>query len=68
MQGALDFYGIRYTGSGVLGSALASDKFRTKRVWQQTGCRRRRSKRCCAATTTRRARPRSSRSWACRCS
>lgn len=37
IQGALDFYGIRYTGSGVLGSALGLDKFRTKLVWQQTG-------------------------------
>ena len=37
LQGALDFYGIRYTGSGVLGSALGMDKFRTKLVWQQTG-------------------------------
>jgi D-alanine-D-alanine ligase len=37
IQGALDFYGIRYTGSGVLGSALAMDKFRTKLVWQQLG-------------------------------
>jgi D-alanine-D-alanine ligase len=37
LQGALDFYGIRYTGSGVLGSALGMDKLRTKLVWQQTG-------------------------------
>lgn len=37
IQGALDFYGIRYTGTGVLGSALGLDKFRTKLVWQQTG-------------------------------
>jgi D-alanine-D-alanine ligase len=37
LQGALDFYGIKYTGSGVLGSALGLDKFRTKLVWQQTG-------------------------------
>ena len=37
IQGALDFYGIRYTGSGVLGSALGLDKFRTKLVWQQLG-------------------------------
>lgn len=37
IQGALDFYGIRYTGSGVLGSELGLDKFRTKLVWQQTG-------------------------------
>ncbi|MEX3611908.1 MAG: D-alanine--D-alanine ligase [Burkholderia sp.] len=37
IQGALDFYDIRYTGTGVLGSALGLDKFRTKLVWQQTG-------------------------------
>jgi len=37
IQGALDFYGIRYTGSGVLGSALGLDKFRTKLIWQQLG-------------------------------
>jgi D-alanine-D-alanine ligase len=37
IQGALDFYGIRYTGPGVLGSALGLDKFRTKLVWQQLG-------------------------------
>ena len=37
IQGALDFYGIKYTGSGVLGSALGLDKFRTKLVWQQLG-------------------------------
>lgn len=37
LQGALDFYGIAYTGSGVLGSALGLDKFRTKLIWQQLG-------------------------------
>ncbi|KMQ81003.1 D-alanine--D-alanine ligase [Candidatus Burkholderia pumila] len=37
LQGALDFYGIKYTGSGVLGSALGMDKLHTKLVWQQTG-------------------------------
>ncbi|WP_338861091.1 D-alanine--D-alanine ligase [Mycetohabitans rhizoxinica] len=37
IQGALDFYGIRYTGPGVLGSALGMDKFRTKLIWQQLG-------------------------------
>lgn len=37
IQGALDFYGMRYTGTGVLGSALGLDKFRTKLVWQQLG-------------------------------
>jgi len=37
IQGALDFYGIPYTGSGVLGSAIGMDKFRTKLIWQQLG-------------------------------
>lgn len=37
IQGALDFYGVRYTGSGVLGSALGLDKFRAKLIWQQLG-------------------------------
>lgn len=34
LQGALDLLGLPYTGSGVLGSALAMDKVRTKLVWQ----------------------------------
>ena len=34
VQGALELMGIPYTGSGVLASALAMDKFRTKLVWQ----------------------------------
>ncbi len=33
MQGALEVLGIPYTGSGVLGSALAMDKWRTKMIW-----------------------------------
>lgn len=37
LQGALDFLGVRYTGPGVLGSALGMDKFRSKLVWQQAG-------------------------------
>ena len=37
MQGALEFMGIPYTGSGVLASALAMDKWRTKLVWQAAG-------------------------------
>jgi D-alanine-D-alanine ligase len=37
IQGALDLMGIPYTGSGVLGSALAMDKIRTKWVWQAAG-------------------------------
>ena len=34
LQGALDALRIPYTGSGILGSALAMDKVRSKRVWQ----------------------------------
>ncbi len=37
MQGALQMLGIPYTGSGVLGSALAMDKRRTKLLWQGMG-------------------------------
>ena len=43
VQGALEMLGIPYTGSGVMGSALAMDKWRTKLVWIATGCRRRAS-------------------------
>ena len=32
MQGALEWLGVPYTGSGVLGSALTMDKLKTKRV------------------------------------
>jgi len=37
VQGALELLGIPYTGSGVLASALAMDKWRTKLVWQACG-------------------------------
>ncbi len=37
VQGALEVKGVRYTGSGVLGSALAMDKLRTKQVWAGAG-------------------------------
>jgi D-alanine-D-alanine ligase len=33
VQGILEWLGIPYTGSGVLASALAMDKLRTKRIW-----------------------------------
>ena len=33
VQGALELFGIPYTGSGVMASALAMDKVTTKRVW-----------------------------------
>lgn len=37
VQGALELMGIPYTGSGVLASALAMDKWRSKLVWQAGG-------------------------------
>src|SRR5258707_9245321 len=37
VQGALELVGIPYTGSGVLGSALAMDKWRTKLAWLGSG-------------------------------
>ncbi len=37
MQGMLDLAGVPYTGSGVLASALAMDKARTKRYLRATG-------------------------------
>jgi D-alanine-D-alanine ligase len=36
IQGCLDFAGIPYTGSGVLGSALGMDKLAWKRLWSGT--------------------------------
>ena len=37
MQGALQLLKIPYTGTPVLGSALAMDKIHTKQVWQSLG-------------------------------
>jgi D-alanine-D-alanine ligase len=37
IQGALELLGIPYTGSGVLASALAMDKWHAKLVWQSCG-------------------------------
>ena len=37
VQGVLETLRIPYTGSGVMGSALAMDKWRTKLVWQAAG-------------------------------
>ncbi len=37
VQGALEVLGVPYTGSGVLGSALAMDKLRSKQVWLAQG-------------------------------
>ncbi|MGO4775616.1 ATP-grasp domain-containing protein, partial [Lysobacter sp. 2RAB21] len=37
LQGVLEALGVPYTGSDVLGSALAMDKIRTKQVWIGAG-------------------------------
>lgn len=37
LQGALETLGIPYSGSSVLGSALAMDKLRSKQLWQGIG-------------------------------
>lgn len=37
IQGVLEWLDKPYTGSGVMASALAMDKWRTKMVWQATG-------------------------------
>jgi len=37
IQGALEVLGIPYTGSGVMGSAIGMDKWRTKMVWIANG-------------------------------
>ncbi len=37
LQGALETVGLPYTGSGVMASALAMDKWRTKLVWLAAG-------------------------------
>jgi D-alanine-D-alanine ligase len=39
VQGALELMGLPYTGSGVMASALAMDKWRTKLLWQAVGIR-----------------------------
>ena len=37
VQGALELLGVPYTGSGVMASALAMDKWRTKLIWRAEG-------------------------------
>ncbi len=37
LQGLLDAFAVPYTGSGVLGTALAMDKVRSKQVWLSLG-------------------------------
>lgn len=37
IQGLLETMGLPYTGSGVMGSAISMDKYRTKLLWQGMG-------------------------------
>jgi len=37
VQGALEVLGVPYTGSGVMGSAIAMDKWRSKMIWLANG-------------------------------
>lgn len=37
IQGALEWLGVPYTGSGVMASAIAMDKWRTKMIWSAAG-------------------------------
>ena len=37
IQGALEMLGVPYTGSGVMGSAIGMDKWRTKMIWLASG-------------------------------
>lgn len=37
IQGVLEVLGLPYTGSGVMGSAVSMDKYRTKLIWQGLG-------------------------------
>src|SRR5881392_1387277 len=37
VQGALEYLGVPYTGSGVMGSAIGMDKLRTKRLARAVG-------------------------------
>ncbi|KAA6186622.1 D-alanine--D-alanine ligase [Thiohalocapsa marina] len=37
VQGALETIGLPYTGSGVLGSAIGMDKYRSKLIWHGAG-------------------------------
>lgn len=37
LQGALEYLGVPYTGSGVMASSIGMDKYRTKLIWQAIG-------------------------------
>ena len=61
VQGLMDAFGVPYTGSDVLGSALSMDKIRTKQVWLSLGLPTRST-----ARSTPRTCMRWPPSWACR--
>ena len=63
VQGALEVLGLPYTGSGVLGSALAMDKLRTKRLAAGAGRDERRIRGAAHRSPTA---PLRSSAWACR--
>ncbi len=60
LQGALEWLGLPYTGSGVLGSALAMDKLRTKLLWQACGIADAAATKCSVPTPISRRCPRAS--------
>lgn len=39
IQGVLQYLNIPYTGSGIMASSIAIDKFRTKLLWKSSGLR-----------------------------
>jgi D-alanine-D-alanine ligase len=47
IQGVLEWIRLPYTGSGVMASALAMDKWRTKLIWQAAGILNRPATHCC---------------------
>jgi D-alanine-D-alanine ligase len=55
LQGALEFLGLPYTGSGVMGSAIGMDKLRTKRLAASVGIPSRNTSCCAGRRISRRA-------------
>ena len=51
LQGALEFLGLPYTGSGVMGSAIGMDKLRTS-AWRRPSASRPPTTWCCAVLPT----------------
>ena len=63
LQGALEYLGVPYTGSGVMGSAIGMDKLRTKRLALAVG---RADRRLRGAARGRRISSSRSSGWGCR--